>query len=112
MADLDPITVRGLESLGRNSPKLTGGQVNNSESDDEKNDEAGVDGENQAGKLVTELLTERRVLRDYSLKEEEKEEKAKKEESDSIYSHDSELTSSSSIINTLPRRPISRGRNC
>lgn len=103
MADLNPIIVRGLESLGRNSPKLTGGQVNNSECDDEKNDEAGVDSENQAGKLEAELLTKRRVLRDYSFKEEEKEEEAKKEESDSIYSHDSELTSSSSIINTLPR---------
>lgn len=103
MADLNPIPVRSLEVIGGNSPKLNDGQVNDSESDDEKNDEAGVGGENQAGRLETELLTERRVLREYSFKEEEKEEKAKKEESDSIYSHVSELTSSSSFINTLPR---------
>lgn len=104
MADLNPIPVRGLEAFSGNSPKLTGGQVNNSESDDEKNDEAGAEeGEKQGGRLETELLTERKVLRDYSFKEEEKEEKAKKEESDSIYSHDSELTSSSSVIKTLPR---------
>lgn len=47
MADLNPIPARGLEAFGGNSPKMTDGQVNNSESDDEKNDEAGVEGENQ-----------------------------------------------------------------
>lgn len=61
MADLNPIPVRGLEAFGGNSPKLIDGQVNYSESDDEKNDEAGAeDGENQRGRLETELLTERK----------------------------------------------------
>lgn len=103
MADLNPIPVRGLEVIGGNSPKPNDCQVNNNESDDENNDEAGVEGENQAGRLETELLIERRVLKEYSFKEEEKEEKAKKEEIDTIYSHVSELTSSSSFINTFPR---------
>ena len=103
MADLNPISVRSLEAFGGKSPKLTDGQVNYSESDDEKNDEAGVEeGENHGGRLKTKLLTGRKLLKDYSFKKEEKEKKAKKEESDSIYSHDSELTSSSSVINTLP----------
>lgn len=102
MADFNPIPVRGLDTAGGNSPKPTDGQVNHSESDDERNDGAGVEeGENKGGRLEAELFIDRRMLRDYSFKEKEEEEKAKKEESDSFYSQDSELTSASSDINAL-----------
>lgn len=105
MADLSPIPLGGLDAVGGRSPKPTDSQVNHSESDDEWNDEAGVEeGENHGGSLETQLLTVRKVLRDYSFKEEEEEEeKAKKEESDSIYSQGSELTSTSPDINPLSR---------
>lgn len=102
MADFNPIPVRGLDTASGNSPKPTDGQVNHGESDDERNDEAGVEeGENKGGRLEAELFIDRRMLRDYSFKEKEEEEKAKKEESDSFYSQDSELTSASSDINAL-----------
>lgn len=104
MADINPIPLGGLDAVGGHSPKPIDSQVNHSESDDERNDEAGVEeGENQGGSLETQLLTVRRVLKDHSFKEEEEEEKAKKEESDSVYSQSSELTSTSPDINPLSR---------
>lgn len=112
MADLNTIPVRDLNSVGGNPSTPNEGQLH-SESDEERNDEAGAEeGENQGSIVEPEHFTERKALRNYSSKKEEKEEKAKKEESDSIHSQGSELASASSDINALSRWSIPRGRNC
>lgn len=67
MADLNTNPVKVLDTVGGNSPEPIDGQVNDSESDDERNDEAGAgEVENQGGRLEIKLLTKRKLLRDYS----------------------------------------------